>query len=282
MDGYGAVIDRHALASVLETDSREAAEWLTPGILWRIALMGGLPAALLAWARIDWKAFWPELVSRIVLLLACVALAAVAVAAQGRQIASFVRNNDQVKHLANPYAVLAASLSYADHARNDGQPIQAIGMDAHHGHPVATNARPLVIVLAIGESARASSFALGGYPRQTNPELAKLPIVYFGNVTSCGTNTATSLPCMFSDLGRAGYGDARARQRQNLLDVMAHAGFDVLWLTTTPAASGLPCVRARPTTSTPPIRASATATAAGTMCCWTRCKRNCPAFAAIR
>jgi lipid A ethanolaminephosphotransferase len=49
-------------------------------------------------------------------------------------------------------------------------------------------------------------------------------------VRSCGTSTAVSLPCMFSDLGQARYSDGAARARETLLDVLAHAGLQALWI----------------------------------------------------
>ena len=67
-------------------------------------------------------------------------------------------------------------------------------------------------MLVVGESARAQNFGLNGYARETNPRLkAEEGLINFSNVHSCGTETAVSVPCMFSNLGRADYSDARAR-----------------------------------------------------------------------
>lgn len=227
---YAAFIDRHALASVFETDAREAGEWLSARMLLDVALLGLLPAALVCWVRIEWRSRLPESWSRLKLAAACIALVGGAVVFHGRELASLVRNHDELKHLASPYALVAATLSWLDHARNDDRPLQALGGDARRDPVQAASGRPVVLVVAIGESARAASMSLDGYRRDTDPELSRLPLVNFGNVSSCGTNTATSLPCMFSDLGRAGYDEAAAAHRENLLDVLAHAGYDVLWL----------------------------------------------------
>lgn len=65
---------------------------------------------------------------------------------------------------------------------------------------------------------------------QTNPRLkAEEGLINFSNVHSCGTETAVSVPCMFSNLGRADYSDARARTQEGLLDVLQRAGLRVLW-----------------------------------------------------
>ena len=69
-------------------------------------------------------------------------------------------------------------------------------------------------MLVVGESARAQNFGLNGYARETNPRLkAEEGLINFSNVHSCGTETAVSVPCMFSNLGRADYSDARAPRK---------------------------------------------------------------------
>jgi len=86
-----------------------------------------------------------------------------------------------------------------------------------------------VLVLVVGETARAANWQLNGYPRPTTPELAKLPVINFPDVTSCGTNTETSLPCMFAPVGRRNYDEARIRGSESLLHLLVHAGVSVHW-----------------------------------------------------
>lgn len=227
---FGAVIDRHALASVYETDVREAGEWLNARMLLTIAGLGLLPATLLWWVKIDWRSPLRELWSRLKLAALAFALLGIAAAGFGKDVASLLRNHMELRHIANPFALLAAQLSYMDHARDDGRPLQTIGPDARRGAALRAGERPVVMVLAIGESARASSYSLNGYDRPTDARMRALGALSFGNVTSCGTNTATSLPCMFTDLGRRHYEDGVAKYRENLLDVLMRGGYDVLWL----------------------------------------------------
>jgi lipid A ethanolaminephosphotransferase len=236
---YGVVIDRHALASVYATDAREAGEWLSLRMLLFIAGFGALPAAMLWWVRIVWRSAPRELWSRMKLGALAFALLAVAAGMAGKDVASLLRNRMELRHIANPFALLAAHLSYLDHARDADRPFVRIATDARRGATLAPSSRPVVLLLAIGESLRAASLDLNGYGRDTDVDLHPLPIVNFGHVSSCGTNTATSLPCMFSDLGRAAYDDAEAKHRENLLDVLKRAGYDVLWLDNNTGSKGL-------------------------------------------
>lgn len=227
---FGAVADRHAIASVFETDRREAGEMMSAWVLVRILLTGVLPALAVLGVRIAWRPFAREALSRWKPLAATLAPIALAPAAFGQQVIPFVRNNPETRYLVLPFASLSATAGYLQHAIEGPTPHVQIGLDARRLHGALPSRKPRVLVLVVGESARAESFSLDGYPRPTNPELARLPVLYFGQVASCGTNTATSLPCMFSDLGRAGYSQKRANKRDNALDLLARAGWQVDWI----------------------------------------------------
>jgi lipid A ethanolaminephosphotransferase len=227
---YGAVIDRHALASVYETDAREAGEWINLRMLLSIGAFGILPAIMLCWVRIDWQGPLREVFSRLKLAVLAFVLLGVAALGFGKDVASLLRNHMELRHIANPFALLAANLSYLDHLRDDHRPLQKIGLDARRGAALKASERPVVLVLAVGESARASSYSSNGYDRPTDAQMRALGVINFSNVHSCGTNTATSLPCMFTDLGRRKYEDGTAKYRENLLDVLMRGGYDAVWL----------------------------------------------------
>ncbi|MCX7034744.1 MAG: phosphoethanolamine--lipid A transferase [Arenimonas sp.] len=229
IDSYGVVVDRHALQSVLETNAREGAQWLSWKMVVYLVVLGVVPAAALWWVRVEYRAWPRELLSRALMMLGALALIGLAVLPFSREMASTARNHAQLRHLATPGNLFNAVRGYAKH-RAPAVPViaAALGRDARGGTRYP-DARPRLLVVVIGESARAASFSLGGYARQTNPELATRGVTYFGNVSSCGTNTATSLPCMFSNLGRAGYSESAANSSENLLDVISHAGFAVEW-----------------------------------------------------
>jgi len=73
-----------------------------------------------------------------------------------------------------------------------------VGLSRRSGRPPrAPGEKPLLLVLVIGETTRAANWGLNGYARQTTPQLAARDVINYPRVTSCGTNTATSLPCMF-------------------------------------------------------------------------------------
>jgi len=87
-----------------------------------------------------------------------------------------------------------------------------------------------LMVLVVGETARAESFSLNGYAKNTNPQLSQLDIINFSQVSSCGTATAVSVPCMFSGMPRKDYDEQLASHREGLLDIAKRAGYKVAWL----------------------------------------------------
>lgn len=102
-----------------------------------------------------------------------------------------------------------------------------MGADAHI--PAADQGRELII-LVVGETARADRFSINGYARETSPQLQAAQAISFSNFRACGTSTAVSVPCMFSASGMADFDLKKEGTQENLLDVLRHAGINVLWL----------------------------------------------------
>lgn len=65
---------------------------------------------------------------------------------------------------------------------------------------------------------------------------------YFRDVRSCGTATAVSVPCMFSDLPRDEFELSKADHRDTVLDVMQRAGLAVSWIDNQSGCKGV-CAR---------------------------------------
>lgn len=55
-------------------------------------------------------------------------------------------------------------------------------------------------------------------------------VTYFDNVSSCGTATAVSVPCMFSLQTHANFSRLDSDNQQNVIDLIQQAGADVLWV----------------------------------------------------
>ena len=102
----------------------------------------------------------------------------------------------------------------------DPQPVQT---------PV-TSERPLLVVLYVGETARAADWGLADYKRRTTPQLRLRKASFSNQVTACGTSTDVSLPCMFSRIGRSDYDRDKILSQESMLSVIQRAGVSVRWV----------------------------------------------------
>jgi lipid A ethanolaminephosphotransferase len=229
MNSYGIVIDYNMLTNMLQTDVAEARELFNGRLLLWLLVLGVLPAVLISWVPVK-PLKWPrELAGKLGSMAVLVGVFAVLVMSQYQPYASLIRNHREVRLMLVPSNVVSAVHSYLKRQLAAPAVLEVVGADAHRISAVGATHRPRVTVLVVGETARAANFALNGYARSTNPELAQRDVINFPQASSCGTATAVSVPCMFQDVGRADYKDAMAGNREGLLDVLQRAGVDVLW-----------------------------------------------------
>ena len=239
MGSYGVVIDTTMMTNVLQTDPREVRDLLSWRLLAGVGLLAGVPLLLLWRVPVARTRVGPQAGRNLIGLIAALLVLAALLFALFADLSATMRNHRSMRYLINPVNSLYAlvDLAVQSNAKPAGPPLP-IGLDARIT-PRAAGSLPPLLVLVIGETARADHFALNGYARPTNPELsAQGSVLSFRNVMSCGTSTATSLPCMFSHLGKAGF-ESRERDHENLLDLVQRAGMAVLWIDNQAGCKGL-------------------------------------------
>jgi lipid A ethanolaminephosphotransferase len=234
MMSYGVVIDDTMMLNVFQTDPRETRDLLNLRLFITLLLVAGLPTLWLWFAPIK-RAIWrKQMLQNALILIAGCALLIAAIALSFQGFSSLMRNHKHVRYLLNPLNSLYAIGQIATKPlRNGPQPLQAIGQDAKLGASYASAGKPPLLMIVVGETARSANFSFSGYARETTPQMKALsqtePFVYWKDAWSCGTNTAASLPCMFSHLGKEAFEDSKARY-ESLLDVLQRAGLAVIWI----------------------------------------------------
>jgi lipid A ethanolaminephosphotransferase len=227
MDTYDVVIDTHMIENVLQTNLNESADLFSVTLILYVALIGIIPSILIYRVSSRDEGIKAVLIEKAKLFGAALGIALVVLVVFNKNYTSFFREHKPLRYYANPayyfysvghYVQKSLSHPYAG--------LQVIGKDATI--PTTDVDRELVI-LVVGEAARWDHFSLNGYSRETNPLLQKEDIVNFSQFSSCGTETAVSVPCMFSSFGREGYEGDKAEHTENVLDVLHHAGVNVLW-----------------------------------------------------
>lgn len=230
MQRFGVFMDPSMLRNVLRTDAAEARELFSFGMMPHLLIFAGLPLLLLWRVRITNRSLMRSLALRGMALMATGVLLIGSVLVVYQDFSALMRNQKEMRYLVTPANFLysTARVLTADTRQATAKRL-TVGADARQAVSWNERTRPTLLVLAVGETARGANWGLSGYTRQTTPELAKLDVLNFPDVTACGTNTETSLPCMFSAVGRRNYDEARIRGSESLLHVLNRAGFQVLW-----------------------------------------------------
>ncbi|MBE0497666.1 MAG: phosphoethanolamine--lipid A transferase [Campylobacterales bacterium] len=224
---YNVVIDDIMIQNIVETNVNEASDLFSYKVLLYFLFLGVLPSFILYKSTIEHKPWKKELVSKVKVTTGAFTIVFALMFAFSDFYASFLRENKSLRFYSNlTYYIYSLGKYIGLNASKGEVAAEQLGLDA------AINKegdRKKVLILVVGETARADHFSLNGYAQETNPELKLKNVINFSNIYSCGTSTAVSVPCMFSRLGRNDYNDAKAASTENVLDVLKHAGVKVLW-----------------------------------------------------
>ncbi|MFO1328480.1 MAG: phosphoethanolamine--lipid A transferase [Rubrivivax sp.] len=230
MQQFGVYLDPTMLRNVLATHWTEASELLSPGLLVHLLLYAVLPLLVLWRVELVARGWRRALLRRVALVVLAFAALVALLFAVFQPLASLMRNHKELRYLVTPANVVWSLASVAGaQARASQAPRRPIGLDAQPGPSWASRQRPTVLVVVVGETARAANWGLSGYARATTPQLATLPVINFPHAVACGTNTETSVPCLFAPVGRRDYDEGTIRGSESLLHVLARAGVGVTW-----------------------------------------------------
>ncbi|MBU6517216.1 phosphoethanolamine transferase EptA [Pantoea sp. B270] len=231
MHSFGTVIDTNMIENVFESNAQETGALMSRNYVIWMLLMGILPVALVCSVRIsNRQRWWWNLLQRLASALGAVLVILLMAVLFYKDYASLIRNNKGLVKMITPANIVSGTGHYVDQRYLQGsQALVKIGEDAKKGPLITAGSKKTLVVLVVGETARAENFSLGGYARDTNPQLKKQQVIYYPNASSCGTETAISVPCMFSNMPREHYDANLAHHQEGVLDVLAHAGISVLW-----------------------------------------------------
>jgi lipid A ethanolaminephosphotransferase len=239
MDTYNVVIDDVMINNILNTDMNESRDLLGVYQLLYILFLGVLPSIYVYKAKIRFQHLKIALASRALLIVFSLILLLLPIYLLSDFYASFFREHKLLRQYANPSYYLYSAIKFSGSSFGSISktlPFKVIAPDAKI--PTSDIDRELVI-LVVGETARADHFSLNGYDKLTNPYLEKQAVVSFNNVWSCGTSTSVSVPCMFSIYDQSNYDGVKADSTENILDVLKRSSANVLWLDNNSSSKGV-------------------------------------------
>ncbi|MCL1137171.1 phosphoethanolamine transferase [Shewanella pneumatophori] len=229
---YGAVFDYGMIENLVQTNQSEASTYLNWVSILSFIVTGVLPAFLIYKVNIRYKPFAKEVLSKALFMLAMLAGILLIAAFYYENYLAFGRNNSLIKRSIIPTYFIGSTAKFINlNYLQTPLEYQQLGLDASNtSSKLEQKDKPNLVVMVVGETARAMNYAYYGYQQPTNSHTQEQDLLVFNNTTSCGTATAVSLPCMFSRMDRQDYDERRAKAQDNVIDVLSHAGIQLQWL----------------------------------------------------
>ena len=226
----GVLITSDQIQNLMQTDIAEARDtWSWHLLTWTLG-MTVVPIIVILMMKIKPEPIIRQLLHKVIASVVSLAMVLGLLFVFYVDFAAIFRENRDLKGMISPQNMIASFASYyKKKAPKENLPLVVYGEDAVMQKAQATSL-PKLMVLVVGETARAENFSLNGYGKNTNPKLAQQDILNFSQVSSCGTATAVSVPCMFSGMPRKQYEERLASHREGLLDIAQRAGYQVTWI----------------------------------------------------
>lgn len=245
MDTYKIAIDKIMLLNLLETDINEARETFSYSLLWYVLSVGVVPSVFIVKTQIVYADFCRELLRRFLIVLISLLVVAGVVFGGYKTTAQFMRNNRPIKYLLVPINYYGAVISLAKIKLKEHKgPVLKIAEDARLDRYWKDKSKKNLVVWVAGETARKANWGLSGYEVDNTSALNQYGenLLNFTQVTSCGTSTSISLPCMFDSRDRRHFDLWDAGKSENILDVAAKSGYKVWWRDNNSGCKGI-CAR---------------------------------------
>ncbi|MDE6959112.1 MAG: phosphoethanolamine transferase domain-containing protein, partial [Helicobacter apodemus] len=226
MSFYGVVIDKDMIDNVMKTDSQEAFGLISPSLLIFILVLGVLPTWFILKVNIAYprtlkgRFFYPLLSFFMAFLFALGIFYW-----HSQTLIPFFRNYNFLRIYETPLRQIYSVVLYIKGSL-PAKEFEIIAKDVALKH----DSKEQLMILVVGETARAANYSLGNYViNDTNAYTKEESIVYFDNFYSCGTSTAISVPCMFSDYKRENFSKS-TYYRENVLNILHKVGVNVAWI----------------------------------------------------
>ena len=216
---YQVVLDKTMIGNVFNTNLSEASSYLHPKLILYLLLLGILPCWFIYKIRIN-KISRKSLFLQSLIFILIMIVWAYLNASRSLWIDKY---SSRLGSRIMPWSYIGNTWKYQSmNLKFSSEQILL---------PPATftaDNEKTVIILVIGEAARAKNFSLLGYGRPTNPLLAKIGVIALRNTISCSTYTTLSLRCILS---HTDVSSVFSKQYEPLPSYLYRHGVDVIWRT---------------------------------------------------
>ena len=186
MLNYEVILTKAMMGNVFNTNTAESSELLSLKIIFYLLFLGILPSFFIAKIEIKKTKFIKKLLD-LFLTIASILIYGFATSFSWAWIDKNAKN---IGGLILPWSYIGNSIRYGIEALPNKE-VELLS-PLSFKDPNA----PEIVVLVIGESARADRFGVLGYQRETTPRLAKEKLHLLKNTISCKTYTTAGIACM--------------------------------------------------------------------------------------
>ena len=244
---YGHATGAHILGVVAETNATEAMEFLSRTLLYLLVatLLMAVAATLFIRYTRRRRVRWIHR-SRVLFLVVVIGTAvavglraliggdARAMLDPSREAVAGIesRPSDLANRVADVYP-WGVPIRLADYAAQR-QTVASAARELEgfrFGSTAVDEARPLTVVLVLGESLRADRLSLNGYRRETTPQLGGIAdLINFPNAVATTPTTRTSIPHMLTRYRPGTERADRTIKERSLVSAFREAGFASWWI----------------------------------------------------
>lgn len=229
---YGIYINDDMIVNVLQSNAGEASALLNIKLILWFIILGILPSIIVIFfIKIKKVSFLKSFLLRIINILVSVIILGTMYWFLLGGYSFLLKTNKDALDLISPTNYIYSLATIVADSFHREEVFTPIGEDAKRVVQAdGAEQKKKLLIIVVGETSRAQNFSLNGYERETNPLLKQhQDLLNFEHARSCGTATAVSVPCMFSNMERKDFSRSKANNQDNLLDILARTGINVLW-----------------------------------------------------
>ncbi len=221
---YGTLIDVEMIRNVFGTDVKEVRDLLNYKLIFGILSLL-LVIFIIIKTKIVYAPFKTHFKIKILSILISLFLALAIFIPLTKTFIPFYRSHNEIRMYNAPFYPIYSLFRFLQSKYGTKKEFKIIAKDAF----LEDNSTKKLLVLVVGETARAANYSLNGYAKNdTNFYTKKEGVVFFNDFSSCGTATAVSLPCMFSFSKRQNYSSSEFSE--NAMDILQKVGINTAWI----------------------------------------------------
>jgi len=226
MYAYNVVVDKVMILNLFESNKNELSDLISVESILVIFFLGIIPCVFTFLLKIQKIGLGKYSIRAFGLIGICSVLIFGNLKIFSKSYASFFRKHKPLRSYILPIFPIYSTGKLLSEKLKKEKPYVDTATDVSQDSD-----KKNILFIVVGETVRGDHLSVNGYQKETTPKLAKENIITYSNVTSCGTSTAYSVPCLFSPKNRSSFKLNEFNSESNLLDILKKLpNTKVIWM----------------------------------------------------